>query len=210
MGRTVGINELMKKTFKVYEFDQDLIDTIGHAERNFKMLVWGASGNGKTTFVAQLCKKLSQFGKVYYNSCEQGESKSIQDLAKSLTLTDCKPGTFVFGDRDTYDEMMKKLKGNRAKFVVIDSLQYMKLSIDRYKQMIEEYPRKAFIIIAWAQGSNPKGDAAESIRYMVDIKVYVKGGVAFAQSRFGVTKPHYIFPKKSGQQTDLHYETAAN
>ncbi len=193
MGNTISVHTLLGKKYPVYGFDSDLIEMIGEAEIGFKMLIWGASGQGKSTFAALLLKSLSKYGKVYYNSIEQGEGKSIQDLATHTGLGECDKGKFMFGDRDDFEQMMRKLKTNNSKFVVIDSLQYINLTVVQYKRMITAFPKKAFIIISWeGAGGNPKGEYAKSIRYMVDIKSYVKAGEVFTNSRFAATQPWKI------------------
>lgn len=206
MGRTIGVSTLLKKEYKTYPLSQEWVAAIGPVEQCFKMLIWGPAGGGKTTFAMQLCKELARHGKVYYNSVEQGEGKSLQDVAMHVKMDECRPGRFMIGDRDTFDEMMDKLQRNRARFVVIDSAQYINLTTERYKRMIDKYPRKAFIIISWAGvGEQPKGEYAKAIRYMADIKTCVRNGVARSDSRFGQTKPHNIFDKapQGGDQLAL-------
>jgi energy-coupling factor transporter ATP-binding protein EcfA2 len=215
MGSSISIHSIMGKKYPTYDFTPELISIIGDAEKNFKMIVWGQSGNGKTTFVANLCKILTAYGKVYYNSVEQGEGKSIQDMARLCKLDQCEKGSFVIGDRDTFDEMVIKLETNRCRFAVIDSAQYMDLSIVQYKFLIQKFKRKSFIIISWEKGSEPKGEAAQAMRYMVDIKCRVHKGIAYVDSRFGATEPHHIPGlyekfhkaqaelKKSGDQLNL-------
>lgn len=196
MGKTISVKTLLEKKYPSYEFNDEWRDALGNVETNFKMLIWGASGSGKTTFTTKLCKYLSQFGKVYYNSIEQGEGKSFQDLAVQLNLHECEAGSFMIGDRDNYEDMYEKLKRNRAKFVVIDSAQYLNLTVAQYKLLIKSFPKKAFIIISWeGTAQEPKGEPAKAIKYMVDIKCYVQKGVANCQSRFGATKPYQIFGK---------------
>ena len=41
--------------------------------------IWGSSGNGKTSFVMQLCKQLTRFGRVAYNSLEEGDDVTMQN-----------------------------------------------------------------------------------------------------------------------------------
>lgn len=174
-----------------------------------QILGWGLPGNGKTTYVMQLCKALTALGKAYYNSIEQGDSKSLQDVIALCRMDECAPGTIVFGDRDTFEDMMEKLRKNRAKFVVIDSRDYMELTQAQWKLMTETFPKKAFIIVCWEGfGGNPKSEHAAAIRFMADIKVHVRNGVATAQSRFGPTKPYRIFEKqvKPGEQIALPME----
>lgn len=192
MGSSVSIHQIMKKKYKTFGFSQRLVSIIGDAEEGFKALVFGESGNGKTTFCALLCKDLSEYGKVYYNSVEQGEGKSIQDMAKHCKLDECAANSFVIGDRDNYGEMLKKIKANRCKFVVIDSAQYMNLTVEQYKEMTVLNKKKSFIIISWADGQSPKGEAAKAMRYMVDVKIRVHKGVAYVDSRFGATDPYKI------------------
>lgn len=205
MGRTLSVHTLLEKEYPTYFFSEEWKQTLGNPEKNFKMLIWGASGSGKTSFSIKLCKYLAMnFGKVYYNSKEQGEGKSLQDVGKFYDLQDCPAGSFMIGDRDTFPEMVEKLKKNRAKFVVIDSAQYINLTTEQYKLLIAKFPAKAFIIISWeGAGGAPKGEHVKAIRYMVDIKIYVSNGVAKADSRFGPTQPHTIFKKQSTQPTQL-------
>ncbi len=191
MGETVSVDTLMKKKFKIYGFQQELIDIIGEAEVGFSCLIYGASGNGKSTFAMILAKLLSLYGKVYFDSVEQGKSKSLQDLCKHVGMLDA-GANFTIGDRDDYDEMMDKLLRNRARFVVIDSAQYMNLTVEQYKKMTETYKNKAFIIISWEEAGKPKGKACQAIEFMCDIKIHVKQGKAVIKSRFGATEPFLI------------------
>lgn len=201
MGRTLSASRLLEKQYKTYELNEEWRNAIGNPETNFRQLIWGASGSGKTTFALKLCKYLSTFGKCYYNSIEQGEGKSLQDVARHVNLAECKPGSFMIGDRDTFEEMVDKLKKNRAKFCVIDSSQYMNLTTAQYKMLIKLFKTKSFIIISWeGAGEQPKGEHAKAIRYMVDIKTYVKNGVARSASRFGATTPYKIFDHKAEKQ----------
>ena len=64
-------------------------------------------------------------------------------------------------------------------------MQYIKLTIEQWKLLIEKFPRKVFIVISHASGDEPKGSSAEAIQYDVDISVLVKGFAAHCQGRFG-------------------------
>ncbi|MBN2263044.1 MAG: ATP-binding protein [Prolixibacteraceae bacterium] len=197
MGATYGLNTIQKKEFTTYDYSDVWLRTIGAAERNFRMIIWGPSGSGKTTFAFQLCKELARHGKVYYNSVEQGVSKSLQDTIERCDLSSVGNGRVMIGDRDTFDEMFEKIKKLRAQFVFIDSAQYIELTTTRYKRLVRQYPRKSFIIISWeADNKEPKGEYAKAIRYMVDIKCRVHDGLAVADSRFGETAPYRVFPAK--------------
>jgi hypothetical protein len=43
-----------------------------------------------------------------------------------------------------------------------------------YIQLKEEFPDKLFVFISHARGKNPKGDAATSVMYDADLKIWVE------------------------------------
>ncbi|MES2730077.1 MAG: ATP-binding protein [Pseudomonadota bacterium] len=195
--RLVGVHSVLKNKYKIIGLTEEWVKFIGQPEENFKMIVYGKSGSGKTTFVMLLCKALAMLGKVYYNSSEEGEGKSIQDAFIRCDMGSLEKSSFMLGDRHTFSEMLQIIGMKRGpRIVVIDSLQYMKLTKDQYKILIESFPKKAFIIISWSKGDVPEGVHAQGIEYMVDIKTYVKDGVAVSRSRFGATEPFQIYPPK--------------
>jgi len=192
MGNTISVTTLMSKKYRTHGFSPELVNIIGDAEVGFPMIIWGASGHGKSTFAAIICKHLAAYGKVYYNSIEQGEGKSIQDLCRHTGMISV-GNNFTIGDKDSYDEMYDKLKKNRAMFCVIDSAQYCDLTLKQFMKLVNDFPNKSFIIISWeGNGGKPKGEHAKAIRYRCDVKVYVKEGQAFIDSRFGATLPFHI------------------
>lgn len=192
---SIDISTLLSMEFHTYGLSQPWVDAIGEVEKSFRMIIYGLSGSGKTTFAMYLCKELANHGKVYYNSIEQGKAKSLQSVANHCQMNEVPSGRMVIGDRDNYVQMLEKLKNNGSRFVVIDSLDYINLTTEKYKELVKLFPRKSFIIVAWASGDSPKSQYAKAIEYMADIKTLVIKGVAHSRSRFGHTKPYYIFDK---------------
>ncbi len=201
MGKLTSAAEICRRTYDTWDaLPADWQRVIGLPEKGFKMLIWGASGSGKTTFTMHLCKALSGLGRVYYNSIEEGEGRTIQNAFMRAGLQDVPAEKFALGDRHSYEEMVEELSKNRNRiqFVVIDSIQYLNLTAAQYKNLVALFPRKSFILISWERpGGAPKGEHAQGIRYMVDVKCYVKEGVATADSRFGATEPFVIYDKKA-------------
>jgi hypothetical protein len=213
MGKLISAHTVLENQYKTLPIPEEWISRIGLPESNFKAIIYGESGGGKTTFAMELGVMLTGLGKVYYNSSEQGEGKSIQDAFKRAGVREkCPKGSFMLADRHTFSEMMDTLSKKRsAPFVIIDSLNYLKLTETQYKEMIEAFPKKAFIIISWSEpsGKKPLGTQGQAIEYMVDIKIRVNDGEAIALSRFGATEPYRLFPSKkarkvaSGAQLEL-------
>jgi len=193
--RGIGINQLLNKEFDVYEFADAWYASFNSPEKNFKALVYGLPGNGKTEFCIKWAKYLTQFGKVYYNSFEQGVSKSLQDAATRNNLKEVS-GKMIFGNKETLEEMTDRLsRRNSPKIIFIDSLDYMNFTDGQYKQLTERFPKKAFIIICWEKSQKPQSNYAKKIEYMVDVKIRVQNFKAYPRCRFGGNVPYVIWNK---------------
>jgi hypothetical protein len=179
--RTIGITQFLERKFNTYPLDGAWFASLGEVEKNFKMILFGKPGNGKTEFAIQMAKYFSQFTKVYYNSFEQGISKTLQDALK----------------RNDMQEMMQRLAGkNSPQIVMIDSRDYLNLTGQQYKILTEAHPRKAFVIICWESAGKPKGEHAKAIEYMCDIKCYVDKFIMEPRSRYGGNQKFVIWDRK--------------
>jgi hypothetical protein len=199
----IGINDFLDKQFKEYPFTGAWADTLGIPEQNFKMLVFGHPKNGKTECCIQLSKYLAGFGKVYYNSYEQGISKTLQDALKRNNMREV-AGKVIFGHKEPLAVMHKRLKGNGSpRFVILDSRDYMNLTDEQFKSLIEAFPRKSFILICWEKSGAPKSEHAQNIAFMVDIILHVANFKAYPTSRFGGNQPYTIWDRKAAPGTQL-------
>ena len=220
MGKSISAKEVVGKKYTTLHdlpgahgrsLSEEWQAAIGVPSVGFSMLVWGPSGNGKTTFVMKLCKELNRFGQVYYNSVEQGQGVSLQQVLKQCQMEDCEHHPFMIGDRDTFEEMVEKLsvKRQKTRFAVIDSLQYIELTVERFKLLQEKLPHISFIIISHATSDNqPAGAHARTIRFMAEIKTKVLKGVAISDSRFGATVPYQVMPWLNKDVTDVPHKGA--
>lgn len=200
-----GINEFMRKEYKTYSFTGEWLASFGEPEKNFRALIYGEPGNGKTEFCIKLAKYLAGFTKVYYNSYEQGFSKSLQDALKRNKMHEVN-GKVIFADGESLEDMTARLgKRNSPSVAIIDSRDYMDLTNKQLQRLIDLFPHKSFIVICWETAKKPSGAYAKKMLFMVDVKIRVKDFKAQFRSRFGGNEDFIIWDKgaKKAAQPDL-------
>jgi Ni2+-binding GTPase involved in maturation of urease and hydrogenase len=183
---------------KKYKFLSDIPDPIsqsfGQLVSSFVLLVYGASGNGKSNLMIQLMKALAKNGKCLYIALEEGHGISMQ-LLVNRHLSDEYSGKIVFADHTmTYDRLRERLRRQRSEqFLFIDSVQYWRINYEMYVKLKEEFSHKTFIFVSHAEGKNPLGKTAKDIEYDATIKIRVEGCIGFIRSRLGGNKPYVIW-----------------
>lgn len=183
MGKILGIKQFLQERKKAMDFSGSFYHLLGRPEPQGAWIIWGQSGSGKTTFTCRLAKYLAEFGRVAYLSLEEGDSLSLQRSFQDAGMMEVN-GRVVLLDMN-FDEMVEKLaKPKSWDIVIIDSLQYARIDYDTYRDLRSRFPRKLFIFISHADGKDPKGGVADSIRYDCSCKIYVEGFRAVAASRY--------------------------
>lgn len=207
MPRTLGVHHILNKQYRALAFDGVWEETFGLPSDPFTMLIYGYPKNGKTTFCMFFAKYLTRFGKVWYNSIEEGDTKTMQDAFLRAGLQELEEGKFMLGDRYFYADMVEKLaRPNSGRFVFIDSRDFINLTTHQFKKLKSLYPRKSFIIVCWEQAGKPAGKFAKDIEFIVDILVHVTQYRAYPSGRFGGGKTFVIWDKKPvrGEQLILN------
>lgn len=183
--KTLTVDELLDMRFDEMPFRGQWKDSFGVPEKTGTWIVWGASGNGKTRFSLMLAKYLTEFGRVAYNTLEEGAKKSFQRAVGQSDLQGA-GRKMVIWNALGMDEMRREMGKQRSPgIIIIDSLQYTFLDAKAYKALKSDYPKKLFIFISHADGREPRGALAQSVRYDADVKVRVEGYKAFPTSRYG-------------------------
>ena len=210
LSKTITSTQFLQKQYITLPFEGKWYDSFGLPEDNFSMIIYGESGHGKTEGEIILCKYLSQFDTVYFNSKEQGFSLSLQHAWKRNNMEDVNDRVRLVHKED-YHHMIMRLKRKKSpKIVFIDSIQHSNINYEMWKHLRATFPKKIFILISHSEGKRPLGAAAKSIEYDVDIKVYVKDFVMYVKSRFGGNKPFVIWEEgykrrmseKTGKKTN--------
>jgi len=184
MARALSVQEVLSMKKAVLPFEGKWADAFGAPERTGVWFIWGNSGNGKSNFVMQLCKELCKYGRVAYNSLEEGDSLSVQNsfirhgisaANKRMQLLNCEP----------IDELSIRMSRRKSPdFYVVDSFQYTQMSYREYISFKEAHRDKLIIFTSHADGRNPAGRAAKSVMYDASLKIWVEGWRAFSKGRF--------------------------
>jgi len=201
MGRAVSVHQLYKTKFDTIPITGDFKKLIGAPELKGSWIIWGDSSNGKTSFALQLAKELTKHRRVAYNSMEEGVSLTMATAFKRVGMEAVKK-RIVLLDNEPLEELKERLRRRRSPDIIImDSLQYVGIDYDGYKELKEEFLDKLFIWISHADGKKPKGSVAEAVRYDAPVKIRVEGYKAFATSRFATedTVPYTIWQQGADQ-----------
>lgn len=191
--RAVSVQELLNMKFKTMPFEGEWFDLMGEPERSGVWFIWANSGNGKTNFTLQLAKYISHFGRVAYNTMEEGARRSFQRAVENTNMLEVARKLIIL-NREPIAELKERLRKRKSPdMIIIDSFQYSGLSREGYIKLKEEFANKLFIFISHADGKNPSGRTASFVRYDADVKIRVEGYRAFATSRYGGGKPYTIW-----------------
>lgn len=156
MKKALSMVDLMRKNREVYAFEGALQEAFGQPEQNGVWFIWGRSGNGKTSFVLQLCKELTRYGKVAYDSLEEGDSLTMQNALMRVGMGDV--GRRFILLNESLKELDTRLKRRRSPdIVVVDSFQYAHIDLKQYEEFIEQHKNKLIIFVSQADGFKPWG-----------------------------------------------------
>lgn len=193
--RAVSVDQLLKKKFIEMPFEGKWEASFGVPERSGVWIIWGMSGNGKTNFALQLAKYLTTFGKVIYDTLEEGARKSFQIAVRRANMRSV-ARHFKILNREHLEDLKVRLRAHKSSHIIfIDSIQYSGLTKKEYIDLKEEFDDKLFIFISHADGKNPKGALADFARYDCDVKIRIEGYKAFPTSRYGGNSEFIIWPE---------------
>lgn len=183
MARTLSAKQVLTIKFDTIRLGGGWDECVGEIETTGIWFIWGNSGNGKTSAVVSLCKELSSFGKVLYNSREEGVSLTMQNTLRRYGMGEL--GSRFQLANMSLQELDEKISQQRSpKFVVLDSFQFMGLTYKDFRAFCEKHKNKMLIFVSRTRGRQPEGRAAVSAMYDASCKIWVEGYKAFSKGRF--------------------------
>ncbi len=131
LGRAVSVSQLMAKKYKTFDLSPQWRSAFGEPETSGVWFIWGQSGSGKTSFVLKLCKELARFGRVLYNSLEEGTCLTMRNAISRVGMAEVKQRFLLLSE--PIDELDQRLSRHKsAPIAVIDSFQYTAMSYAAY------------------------------------------------------------------------------
>lgn len=187
--RAISNRNVLQAKFETADFTGAWLASIGRPELKGTWIVYGGSGCGKTTFVMQMCKYLTNYGRVAYNSLEQGLSLSLQKAWGRVNMEEVGTKIILLQKEGLTDLKARLKKKQSPSIVVIDSVHYwFGFTWRDYMALKEKFPNVLFIFIAHEKGGQPKGTLAQNLRYDADVKIRVEGYKAFFTTRYEDSK----------------------
>lgn len=194
--RSWGIKDIANWKFDMQSLPHRWIEHLGDVPGRFLMYVDGDGGHGKTEYIIQLSKMLAQhMGKVNVNNVEQGKHTQIQASFQRNKLDEIKPGKWMYNSIHDFNAYKKKVKTrNSGRIQIIDSISYWPLTTAEVQELIELFPYKSFVFVAYKAHYNQN----RPIAHLCDIKVRVENFIAAPVSRFGGMQKLVIWDRKAG------------
>jgi predicted ATP-dependent serine protease len=180
-----------------YDFDGKWLDLVGKPAKKFHMMVYGRPKQGKSYFCFDLAQYLSNFGKVLYIAAEEGFSATLQ---KKLEDMGGDNDNLDFANFRDYDTIKNALPGHDYRFVVIDSVNYIRIEPEQIEELKADNPRMALITVQQAT-KDGKFRGSQQFAHNCDIIIEVIQGVAHSTGRFAPPSEMAIFvaPEKTNK-----------
>lgn len=171
--------QIANRKFEKLAFVEPWRSLIGTPAKNFTLMLHGEPGAGKTSFLLKFAEYLAiNFGKVIYISSEEFEATTITDMVNEL-LNPFPPNLEFF-------VTLKDLDLSGYDFVILDSVNDLKLKLDEFKNLRKAFPDKAFILVLQhtKDGAYRGGkDWEHEIQIAGEVKT---GAITIYRSRYGV------------------------
>lgn len=181
--------DLRDYRYDQYEFEGKFFDLVGKPSKKFHMMVYGRPKQGKSYFCFDLAQYLSNFGKVLYIAAEEGFSATLQ---KKLDDMGGDNDNLDFANFRDYETIKNALPGKDYNFVVIDSVNYIRIEPEEIEELKANNPRMALITVQQAT-KDGKFRGSQQYAHNCDIIIEVIQGVAHHTGRFAPPSEMPIF-----------------
>ena len=200
--RNWSVKNIEDRKYDFIPFSPRFASLFGQTELTGNWIVYGKSGQGKSSFCLQLAKEFDEMGKrVLFVSLEMGDSYEFQQSLRRAGITGGNSNILFTGECPP-DELAGYLEKQRsADVVMVDSLQYF---IDMYRvkatdfiALRNRFRKKVFIYISHMKGNEVDGETAYDLKKDAFKRVYIEHFKAVYKGRGNGGDPGFyvIWPK---------------
>lgn len=214
--KALGTKQLKQKTYSMIDVPEEWRGVLGRLPRSFVGIIYGDSGNGKTEFTIRMVKALAQTEKAAWLSYEQEHGYDLQEAVNRNKMSEVgNKVTWInplhgHDERKTlFEELVEYLEKTRTRLIVIDSVDYLRLSVEEYYELKRKFgSKKMLVFISHAVGRKPDTRVAQKIEYDGLFGIYVKNYIARPKkSRVGGVDDYIIWEKKAREREPSYFAT---
>lgn len=180
----ISTDDLLKKEYEIYEFDEDFEKVLGHPEKNSYIMIHGSAGSGKSTFSVRFASYFNKFGNTCYFSLEEGSSLAFQNKVKRNQIN----GGFDISLERNPNKIQKMTE--TYDLCIIDSVNNASFSpVDVHNIIKHRANTKTLFILIFQDTKNSvyKGDS--SYAHNADIVLVATNGlISVEKNRFKLDK----------------------
>ena len=194
MSQAISIDNILKKKYRKLGFTGEWHEAFGDPVLGGSWFVYGASSNGKSSFVQQLTRYLAELGlNIEYVSLEEGAEDTMQQAALRAEWRSVKRKIRIMEPIEFDDFAERVAKPKSADVFVIDTIQYFgeEVRFKQYLKLRRDNPGKLFIYISHLKGKQPDGKAAMKVMRDSSLKIWVEGYRAISKGRYIGPRGYY-------------------
>lgn len=205
MIRSLSFDNVRNKKYEYIPFGKDFMDAFGKRQRTGAWMVYGKSGQGKTSFTFQLGREFDRIGyKVLFVSLEMGVESDFKESLLGY-MSSSRSGMIFWDEMPKFEEFDEFLGKQRSPdVIIIDSLQSLEGEIDvTASQLIElrkKYKKKIFVYISHVEGREVQGTTAYRVKRDCFSRIEVDGFCARYISRGAAGPKGYYVIWKEGYE----------
>jgi hypothetical protein len=175
----VTIQQMKKNKIKPMQMPSKYKYLLGNVPNNFRMLLWGAPGHGKSSLALTIGNDIARKCKVLFVSAEESvQSATLQNRIKRFKANS---RNLMFNDTTNPAIIESIIAKLNPKFIIIDSANVIQGKVEAIIELMGKYPEIGFIVIAQATKDHKRYSGLGSLAHAVDIVVNVKSGIATAE-----------------------------
>lgn len=192
---TIGVlsaGDLEQMDYSKYIFGEDEYgDFIGNPAVGFHAIVFGLPKGGKSIWSMQFANYLANhFGKVLYIASEEGFKGTITQKIQEWTDN---RSDLNFANYKGFEEIKNGI--SEYDFVVIDSLDFAKISVEEMEQLKSLNPETSFITIKQVT-KDGKFRGSQEYAHNCDIIIEIIDGIAHQKGRYNAQSQMEVFTKQ--------------